>query len=615
MEFHDYASNETAALIARLLANQSGGCLQQLHALREAIDAAARALETPARPDKDIHELIGRLTAAAEAESRRVADQAKQAVDAAQAELKGQREENARLGTAIARVEAEAALLKSELQTAQERAEAAERDLTVTVDAHTELDEALRQAEAESRQAAHVRSSLESELAAARGTLERAIADVEHLRRDADHLRQESAQVHHEAEQLRQEAGHLRQETDHLRHELDRQLHDRQALEGQLHAAHANGHQQREAVDAERHAAGARIQALEAELFGARAALDKHDAVAAELEVSQARVRTLEAVGAQHEQQLRELQTRLDDALGAEAKLRETIARAAERPDTATDEEQSEALRWELERMVSLFDASVRAVNEMAKAKSSNELLSELVKRLSIQFSRVALFRVKGHSLEGEQQVGFDDTDITRLVLPTSIDSLLSRAIASGVVESANGTNLSSILGTPFGGSPTSAVALPIAVHGTTLAVVYADDADMPDSARGPAVHESSVGFAKLLMGEAAVVLTCHTHELKMLAELRQYANTLLQEAKEMYLADAEVGKPTAQLRGRLKDNLECASQLYTYRAAMEGTAAAALLDEMISAEMAGTGAFARDLAFVVGEMSGSDLALTAEAS
>ena len=55
-------------------------------------------------------------------------------------------------------------------------------------------------------------------------------------------------------------------------------------------------------------------------------------------------------------------------------------------------------------------------------------------------------------------------------------------------------------------------------------------------------------------------------------------------------LADAEAGKPAAQLRGRLKDNLECASQLYTYRAAMEGTAAAALLDEQIAAEMAGTG-------------------------
>jgi hypothetical protein len=81
-----------------------------------------------------------------------------------------------------------------------------------------------------------------------------------------------------------------------------------------------------------------------------------------------------------------------------------------------------------------------------------------------------------------------------------------------------------------------SAVALPIVLQGTTLGVVYADDSDMPDSARGPSVHESSVGFARLLVGQVVVLLVRHTHELKTLAELSQYATTLLQEAKEMSL-------------------------------------------------------------------------------
>ena len=65
----------------------------------------------------------------------------------------------------------------------------------------------------------------------------------------------------------------------------------------------------------------------------------------------------------------------------------------------------------------------------------------------------------------------------------------------------------------------------------------------MPDSARGPAVHESSVGFARLLVGQVVVLLVRHTHELKTLAELSQYATTLLQEAKEMHLADTQAGK------------------------------------------------------------------------
>jgi hypothetical protein len=265
--------------------------------------------------------------------------------------------------------------------------------------------------------------------------------------------------------------------------------------------------------------------------------------------------------------------------------------------------------------MVSLFDASVRAVHEMASARSSSDLLAELVKRLSIQFSRVALFRVKGNGLEGEHQIGFEGIDIARLVLPATVDSLVTRAFQSGAPESLSGPDIASRLGTPFGGSPTSALAIPIVLQGSALAVVYADDSDMPDQTKDPAMHESSVGFAKLLVEEAAVLLMCHTHELKTLAELRQYATTLLQEAKAMYLADAEAGKPVSQLRGRLKDNLECASQLYAYRAAMEGTAAAALLDEQIATEMAGSTPFARDLADVVHSLAASDLGITAEAS
>ena len=211
--------------------------------------------------------------------------------------------------------------------------------------------------------------------------------------------------------------------------------------------------------------------------------------------------------------------------------------------------------------------------------------------------------------------MGFEDADASKLVVPLTVDSVLTRAINSGSVESITGSDIARRLGTPFAGTPTSAVVLPILLHGTTVSLVYADDADMPDYARGPAVHDSSVAFAKLLVGEATLLMMCHTHELKMLAELSQYATTLLQEAKEMYLADAEAGKPAAQLQGRLKDNLECASQLYAYRAAMEGTAAAVLLDDQIAAETNGTSQFARDLAIVVRSMAVSDLQITAEAS
>ena len=59
MDFQTFASKETSALIKQLLATQSGAALQQFHAVREALDAAARALATPAHLDQEIQELVG----------------------------------------------------------------------------------------------------------------------------------------------------------------------------------------------------------------------------------------------------------------------------------------------------------------------------------------------------------------------------------------------------------------------------------------------------------------------------------------------------------------------------------------------------------------------------
>jgi predicted nucleic acid-binding Zn-ribbon protein len=664
MEFQDYAARETSALFGRLRASQAGASLQQLQAIRDAIDAAARAIETAPEPDQELDELITGLTAAAHEEarragdeSRRISQEARRAIDEAEEAVQKQLEENARLAAAVAKADVETALLRSELEIAQERADTAERDFLATVEAHGELEAALKAADNETRHLVQAKTHLEEDLAATRATLEQAISDVDHLRHDVDRHHAERS----EFERHMAVAHAVSDERDALAAELERTRGERAALQQQLLSA-GQTTAERDALAREREILGdharllevelessqARITTLEIELSAANgrsctfeadldavrgrthtlegdlaaaiAAVERHDVVVTELEMSRARTQTLEAERAEREDAMRQLQLRLDDALQAEARLREQVETklreaAARASEAAGDPEQSEALRWEVERMVSLFDASVRAVNEMASARTSADLLSELIKRLSLQFSRVALFRVKGQGLEGELQVGFEDTDIAKLVLPITVDSLLTRAINSGTVESITGTDLARRLGTPFNGTPTSAVALPILLQGTTVAVVYADDADMPDYARGPAVHESSVAFAKLLVGEATLLMMCHTHELKVLAELRQYATTLVQEAKEMYLADAEAGKPAAQLKGRLKDNIECASQLYAYRAAMEGTAAASLLDDQIAAEMNGTSSFARDLADVVRSMTEADLGMTAEAS
>jgi hypothetical protein len=609
MDFQTYAVTETSTLLDRLLARRSADSQQQLHAVREALEAAARALEAPVAAEEEIFDVVGRLTEAANASIQEVRDQARAEIDAANGEIRAHLAEIERLRAEAARTEADVARLQDELGTAQERSAVANRDLDATIEAHATLEAALRAAEAESEQAREARLAAEAQLSDARAAIDLMLVETEQLRAACESLAAEGESIRSDLAQAR-EAGH---ERDTFAAEVQAAAERVHTLEGEL----AGARQQRDMITAELEARTARIETLEGDAAGLREAREQRDAVTSELEASIARIEALESTHRQQEDQIRQLEARLDQAAKTEAQLRQQASGGA-RQHCGADHLQDdvEALRGEVDRMVSLFDASARAVSEMAAASSSGELLVELVKRLSLQFSRVALFRVKGNRLEGEHQIGFDDTtDMSKLVIPTAVESMLTRAIASSTVQSLAGDDVAVRSGTPFGGNPTSAVALPIALQGTPLAVVYADDSDMPDSARGPAIHESSVGFARLLVGQVVVLLVRHAHELKTLAELTQYATTLLQEAKEMYLADAEAGKHADLLRSRLKENIDCASQLYAYRAAMEGEAAAALLDQQIAAEIEGSSPFARDLAAVVREMASSDVQLTAEAS
>jgi hypothetical protein len=89
----------------------------------------------------------------------------------------------------------------------------------------------------------------------------------------------------------------------------------------------------------------------------------------------------------------------------------------------------------------------------------------------------------------------------------------------------------------------------------------------------------------------------------------------LLQEAQHMYVADAEAGRSAEDLRKRLKDNLDCACQLYAHRAALEGTAAAGLLDEQIAVAIEADTLFAQDLATILDQACETDSLCIAEAS
>ena len=93
--------------------------------------------------------------------------------------------------------------------------------------------------------------------------------------------------------------------------------------------------------------------------------------------------------------------------------------------------------------------------NDLAKAPTTHDVLTALVTGLSREFSRVALFSLQGNRLEGVHQLGFDFSDISKVAIPTTVDSILTRAVGSGHIESfVSGQQDEPCRNAPFGGAP-----------------------------------------------------------------------------------------------------------------------------------------------------------------
>ena len=313
-----------------------------------------------------------------------------------------------------------------------------------------------------------------------------------------------------------------------------------------------------------------------------------------------------------------------------------TIAHAdleVARAELMAEREHTEAARAEVTRMTAEFEhvldelqlEHATAIGQQALAYTSlpldelltifhtlnrsttlTEVLTNLVDGISREFSRVARFDVRDNCLEGVQQVGFDvESDISLLVIPLSVESLLSRAVTSGRMETLfPSLRDDSAPGVPFGGTPACAVAIPILVQGTTIAVIYADDSDKPEFASGsPHVRAK---FAELLQHHALLVLLRVWIQQKSLAELREFTKRLVDQIERTHAADMHAGKNVLERQQGLKDNLERSRRIYAERIVREDRSAGALLQEHLATVLDGRRetAFGQDLAIVLGSAS-----------
>jgi hypothetical protein len=522
MDFRDYATKETSALVTRLLAAQSKNSVQQLQAFRKALDAATKAIESAVNASPDFDEEVVKLTdrlmkavaSEVEAQHERVFEEAKATIEAARAELKAAAAEREKLADRVEELEGQAETLEDELKSYKDRVDAARSEMA---QARNEVAQARNEAAQARNDLLHSRDAQKKSEAA---------------RADAEAARKHEAKSKAAVEAELQEARELLDATVADAEKFGQKLETAAAEKAKLAAALTAVQSQLQSVDAQRQTV---------------TALSKSNA---------ARVQTLERTLAE-----------TDRKFGA------------------------------------LLQQAVGAFHSLAKAESIGEVLTEIVSGLSSEFSRVALFCVRGNRLEGEHQVGFEfKGDITNVVMPLSVDSLLTRAVSSRRIERLSSADLKDSKSAPFGGAPTCALALPIVVEGESLAVVYADDSGQKakDAVGG---HEVKGRYAELLLRHADVLMVRLATELHALGELREYAHMLLTEAEKMHAADQRAGKKDKEVKTRLKENIEYARRTYAERAAEAGPAATSILDDRIAAvieDKSGT-PFGRDLAAVAG--------------
>jgi hypothetical protein len=170
-----------------------------------------------------------------------------------------------------------------------------------------------------------------------------------------------------------------------------------------------------------------------------------------------------------------------------------------------------------LARTVLPLDELLTVFSSLASASTPSAVLTTVVSGLAREFSRVALFRLRGSRLECVSHVGFEfEGDIAKVVIPMGVDSLLTRAVSSRKSQSFVSGSSDEPCSAPFGGMPACALALPLVSGEATVAVIYADDSDQLEFGSVPA--PLLVKFAEIVWQHAILVLQRTSAAQKTLA-------------------------------------------------------------------------------------------------
>jgi hypothetical protein len=563
MDFRESLAQETSTAVRRASTRRSEQVQRGVEAFRQALSAAIGALEAladdPSGQDADVTGLIQRIDDLATAHAEAAADVVRVDGQRALAVLEGQRadatrklaqltaahgEKQEKLGeaeekirallatlderrrrqealvTSMGELQGQVESLQTEIEGLTSRATGAEQELSTARAALEQAENASREAESARRQHEHARKALERELLDARGGLDRSQAESAAF---ATRLEEETAARTSLEAALVETRSRLESVTAE-RDDRDRRLE-------------------------ERHGEVARLEKVAREIAGSRRELQVKFEAAVEREA------TLRTRLAAAEVEASEARALAEVAVRTPA---DTNPQQASAPDPVSAPVPTAPASPDLDRLIGVYE-------ELESGSTVTGVLTALTKGLSIQFARVALFGVNGNALQGSYQLGFDiDKDITKIVMPLTMESVLTKAFASGRLETETSENPADRIGLPFGGGSGWCLALPVTLNGEALAVIYADQGEQAHV--GAELESSHLAFAELLRRHTEPVLTKLTVDLKAWAELRDYATLLLDELEFVYSSDVAAGRPNAELVERLTENLRCAQDSYARR-------------------------------------------------
>ena len=551
MAFSDKATPEITALAHQVAAQYVKAAHRELDLFRETLATAVRQMEMAfeeVSPDEEggLSECIRRLTEATEEYARARGEEADANAESIIADLRGELaqhvEREEALAKTVAKFEREAGTLREEIDAQVALVNSAREECAQAVEARQRTDEDRLQAESRHEQERQARQTVEQQLVG--------------LREELEALRAASARI--AAAKDAEATAHQRTAAS-----LD-------ATTQQMHAIE----EQRQRVAVLLDASGARLASLTAQ----------HDAVSRDLHAKVEAALAGEA-GARERAEVAERECdRMRAHLEAAVQAGSTQMR-----DVFQNPETAEAIGFHKARtyqhavaFLSLsFDRLLALYQRFAACTTTDQILDAVVATLGAEFSRVVLFNVTANRLEGTRQIGFTPPiDTSRVVIPRAMDSVLARAVAADRAEIVPGQELTEAADTPFGGTPSVVLALPLSVGGEPFAVLYADDSEQPN--RELVNPDLRLKFAELVRQQVAPFLARIAAERRRFTDLEDYAAVLVRHLQSTHAADVRASMAAGERRKRLEQNVEYARRLFAQRADSQDPRAGGLLEDRL---------------------------------